>query len=144
LIDWQELNIVTGASNSNVPQMYSVKDYKNSDAEIYYRLKQTDFDGHYEYFTPVVAKCTPKHNFVTGVYPNPIINIVNLTVISDCNTILFMDIKNLLGQSLLSIECDVKKGFNIFNIDLFSVNKGMYLMSVYNDTYHQTHKIIKK
>ena len=43
----------------------------------YYRLKQTDFNGHYEYFRPAIH-----FSFISSVplqvYPNPTNNVVNI------------------------------------------------------------------
>jgi hypothetical protein len=52
---WEVLGFVPGAGNSSVPLSYSFSDLRPLDGLAYYRLKQTDFDGQFEYFGPIAA-----------------------------------------------------------------------------------------
>jgi hypothetical protein len=52
---WEVLGFVQGAGNSSVPLSYSFSDLRPLDGLAYYRLKQTDFDGKFEYFGPIAA-----------------------------------------------------------------------------------------
>lgn len=54
--NWEILGYVDGAGNSNRPLSYSFTDSRPLDGISYYRLKQTDYDGQYEYFGPVAAQ----------------------------------------------------------------------------------------
>jgi uncharacterized repeat protein (TIGR01451 family) len=55
LYGWEVMGFVEGAGNSSVPLSYSYSDLRPLDGVGYYRLKQTDFDGKYEYFGPIAA-----------------------------------------------------------------------------------------
>jgi len=55
LYGWEVLGFVNGAGNSSVPLSYSFSDLRPLDGLAYYRLKQTDFDGKFEYFGPIAA-----------------------------------------------------------------------------------------
>jgi uncharacterized repeat protein (TIGR01451 family) len=55
LYGWEVLGFVPGAGNSSVPLSYSFSDLRPLDGLAYYRLKQTDFDGKFEYFGPIAA-----------------------------------------------------------------------------------------
>ena len=55
LYGWEVLGFVPGAGNSSVPISYSFSDMRPLDGLAYYRLKQTDFDGKFEYFGPIAA-----------------------------------------------------------------------------------------
>ena len=52
---WEILTFIEGAGNSNQKLSYGFKDFNPLNGISYYRLKQTDFDGAYEYFTPVAV-----------------------------------------------------------------------------------------
>jgi hypothetical protein len=140
---WSESGIVIGAGNSTVNKVYSFKDNIITDEVIYYRLKQTDFDGYSISFQPIAVRCCSNKNFETGVYPNPFSESIELTVLSDCNTTLSIEIQNISGQVINNMKFDVKKGLNSFNLDLSFLTDGVYVMNVLNDTYFKTHKIIK-
>ena len=55
LYGWEVLGYAEGAGNSSVPLDYSFTDYQPLDGLVYYRLKQTDFDGKSKYFGPIAA-----------------------------------------------------------------------------------------
>lgn len=67
--NWEKYKDVPGAGNSNSLKEYSEIDYSPFNGVSYYRLKQTDFNGEYEYskVVPVVLSVQQTH-----VYPNPI------------------------------------------------------------------------
>lgn len=49
--NWSEITYIDGAGTSSTPIFYSYKDYTYiKDVTNYYRLKQTDFNGNFEYF----------------------------------------------------------------------------------------------
>lgn len=53
--NWEILAYVEGAGNSNQQLNYEYTDEYPYHGISYYRLKQTDFDGKFEYFTPVAV-----------------------------------------------------------------------------------------
>lgn len=55
LYGWEVLGHVQGAGNSSIPLSYSFNDTRPLDGVAYYRLKQTDFDGKFEYFRPIAV-----------------------------------------------------------------------------------------
>lgn len=55
-ITWEECSRVNAAGNSSVPLRYTYKDYGYAVNSInYYRLKQTDYNGNYEFFNIIVV-----------------------------------------------------------------------------------------
>ena len=48
-IDWESVAIVPGAGNSSNQRFYTASDYRVDKIINYYRLKQTDYDGKFEY-----------------------------------------------------------------------------------------------
>jgi hypothetical protein len=53
--DWGILGTVNGAGTTSQVQKYSFTDNFPHDGIAYYRLKQTDFDGSFEYFGPIAV-----------------------------------------------------------------------------------------
>jgi hypothetical protein len=53
--NWVEIAIVDGDGNSNQETHYSIYDEKPNIGNNYYRLKQTDYDGLFKIFQPIVV-----------------------------------------------------------------------------------------
>lgn len=62
-IAWETINYVQSAGNSNQVVEYSYTDENLADGMYYYRLKQVDFDGAFEYFSPIVVEVTAATEF---------------------------------------------------------------------------------
>jgi hypothetical protein len=53
--DWEILGTLNGAGTTSQVQKYSYTDNFPHEGIAYYRLKQTDFDGSFEYFGPIAV-----------------------------------------------------------------------------------------
>ncbi len=69
---WQLLGFVEGNGNSNSPKYYSYTDNSVSSGSYFYRLKQIDNDGRFEYSKVVEITVSDVTTFQLGQnYPNP-------------------------------------------------------------------------
>lgn len=69
---WENIDFVPGHGNSNSPKYYSYTDHPRGGENFYYRLKQIDFDGSFEYSDPVnVTIVLPNLVTLQQNYPNP-------------------------------------------------------------------------
>ncbi len=59
LYTWEIVGFVQGAGTTSEKRHYSLNDYNPLDGVTYYRLKQTDFDGKFEYFGPLSVMYLP-------------------------------------------------------------------------------------
>lgn len=71
LKDWEVVDTIKGAGNSRDYQSYSIIDDQPIQEISYYRLKQTDFDGQYEYFDPTKFNNSESCINRFKIYPNP-------------------------------------------------------------------------
>ncbi|MDR3666375.1 MAG: metallophosphoesterase [Ignavibacteriaceae bacterium] len=70
--DWGKVGFVQGNGNSNVPKNYSFIDKEVATGKYFYRLKQIDIDGKYEYSKFVEANMGSAQSFeLNQNYPNP-------------------------------------------------------------------------
>ena len=63
---YSELAIVDGAGNSTSTNNYTFNDQQALRGISYYRLKQTDFDGNFEYFPVAVVQNKTKGTFAVS------------------------------------------------------------------------------
>lgn len=71
-IEYTPIGTVSGSGNTTVAHSYSFTDLEPLRGISYYRLRQTDYDGNSEVFTPVVIQNSTKGTFT--VFPNPACN----------------------------------------------------------------------
>jgi hypothetical protein len=69
--DWEPIGYVEGHGNSNELQQYSYLDKEPVSGYNYYRLKQIDLDGEYEYSSICYVLFTGNTTAGLNVYPNP-------------------------------------------------------------------------
>ncbi len=69
---WQTLGLVRGHGTTTTPQRYSYIDIPGTVGTYYYRLKQIDFDGQFDYSDEIrVDIAAPKAFALQQNYPNP-------------------------------------------------------------------------
>lgn len=77
---FSEIGNTEGAGNSTTLNNYSMVDMSPIENEVsYYRLKQTDFDGEYEYSRVIAVDVEMNKQFVFYLFPNPAKDNVFLT-----------------------------------------------------------------
>lgn len=69
--DWEAIGTVDGAGNSSTELNYNFIDQEPLFGKSYYRLKQTDYDGAYEYSKVAHATFEGSINTDAQIYPNP-------------------------------------------------------------------------
>ena len=75
--NWKILRIVDGNGTTHERQFYSTQDDKPFPNVTFYRLKQTDFDGRFEYFEIKYVKINYQET-AFKIYPNPATEFVTL------------------------------------------------------------------
>jgi len=132
-IRWSKVAEIKGAGNSSMPLSYGYADYSPFEGGkgdvIYYRLKQTDYNGQYEYFSPIVVSC-PKSKEDIQIYPNPTTGMLYIQTATSAST----------DFRLYSVEGRVLKTGNTTEIDLSGYAKGVYFLKVNNTTF----KVVKE
>lgn len=73
-VEFTELTTIEGAGTSTEPHYYRYSDFSSNCGVVYYRLKQTDFDGNFSYSKIVSVvfadnQITDSYNYF--IYPNP-------------------------------------------------------------------------
>ncbi len=138
-ISWETIGTVDGAGNSSTTLNYEFIDSSLlpfgegkpvlSEAEVgvgLYRLRQTDFDGKFEYFDPVAVEACSSF----AVFPNPAENEFNIQLFSETEDEITLEVYDLLGELILSRVLDIAKGSNLLTLDISSAAGGMYLLKV--------------
>jgi hypothetical protein len=83
---------------------------------------------------------TPINQMV--LYPNPAQNEVNVILNADDNSTMHLSIYDMVGKLASSQQVNVNAGFNKFNVDVTSLNKGIYFVELSNNNDRQVKKLI--
>jgi hypothetical protein len=121
--DWNELKRVNGAGNSTAIINYTTIDEHPYPALTYYRLKQTDFDGHFSYSAIKVVK-TRLGNVVLVIYPNPAQD--QVTINGNGSELFQLKIYNILGQDVTDQARELKKEETTRTIEVKNLSAGIY------------------
>ena len=68
--EWQVIQTIPAAGNSNELITYQAVDHAHSEIQ-YYRLNQVDIDGTNKYYDPISLNCDDSDKEVIQTYPNP-------------------------------------------------------------------------
>lgn len=126
---------VEGQGSSSEENIYSWLDTSPFTGENYYRLKQTDFDGRFEYSEVVLINLLPPDAIQT--FPNPSKGQFNIVFPSDTNIDKSAIVKNMEGQIIMSLNLET----NNHIIDLSNHPNGMYI--VYLNGLGKTARLMK-
>lgn len=126
---FEKIGEVQGANNSSIETRYSYVDKTPHQGINYYRLKQVDFDGGYEYSNIVVLKYSSLGDIT--IYPNPINN-GELTVDAGGNEINSVVIRDLQGRLVFVENYMNQNGLITVDASILKT-KGVYIISIATD-----------
>lgn len=127
---FETLVTIAGSGTKNSVSNYSFNDNATATGNVYYRLKQTDYDGKSEYFDIITENCgnNPENFIITPIKTSGSIEVSYLGSETGRYTI---NISNHLGQLIYS-------GVHTFSenskseIPIQNFAKGIYFIHVYN------------
>lgn len=113
--NWILVGTVTGAGNSSSLLNYTLTDVLQNEGEIYYRLKQTDFNGNYKYEKMIsVTRCKNNGTDHFTIFPNPSEGKFKLLFNGDTREINSIHIFNSQGQNIYN-SIDFQSTFDLSN-----------------------------
>jgi hypothetical protein len=121
---WEDLIRVSGAGNSATLRKYETADPVPYNGTSYYRLKQVDYDGSYEY-SPVKAV-----DFIYGntLFPNPTSGIITMTSGDDVVDLGNVSVFSSFGRTVNDKVFIKQLSGNQLQIDMSALPAGIYLI----------------
>ena len=124
--DWEVVTRIPGAGNSQTVQTYSEVDPTPYPGLSYYRLKQTDFDGKFEYFGWESVTLEKDIASEVWMYPNPTTGLVHL--FSDSRLPGDLSAYNTMGTDVTARISAQTISDNHITLDLSAVPAGFYVI----------------
>lgn len=130
-INFQYIGQVEAAGFSSKEIAYHYNDLKASAGANYYRLKATDQDHRYVYSNVVLLNVTIKGISITGFYPNPFIDKVNISISSETNEKANIRMLDNTGKVISTQTSMVSKGVNnIILGNMANLARGLYIVEI--------------
>ncbi len=136
------IGVVKGAGNSNQVVEYRFEDQQPIEGVVYYRIKQTDFDGTSETFGWKAVNVVKEENASISVYPNPTKGNLNISVsmLESSNTTI--NVIDLSGRIIYSNNIESENSlFTHFDMPS-DINAGIYFVEVINGNKRYVEKIV--
>lgn len=147
--DFETIALIEGAGDNDGIVNYSYLDREALSGQLFYRLKQNDFNGEFEY-SELVSLYVPTDGKVKlsyQLYPNPVITGRNVKVHYQTTESVSaqMSVINSKGLILFRKELVLFKGGGLLEVDTRKLTKGINLIRLITiDGDRQTLKVIVK
>src|SRR5690606_903027 len=130
---FEEIGRVQGNGDAHYTITYTYTDRLLTSPHAYYRLKQVDFNGDFEYSKIIVLSGGILEKPETKLYPNPAERAeqfvtVDLTSLNVKQADLV--VRNASGQSVFQTRLDEAFGLAKEQIDISSLRTGIYLVEI--------------
>jgi hypothetical protein len=153
-MNFSAIGFVEGSGNSNSPKDYEYLDtLVDTTSIVYYRLKQIDFVGSFEYSDTVMVdflssvemtdNIVPEEFYLSNAYPNPFNPSTKIDFKIPQTADVKLEIFTLDGEFLKEINSTgLKPGSYSVNLTLDDFASGTYLVRLVTGNYSSTKKII--
>lgn len=127
--DFESIGTVSGYGFSTTPIVYNYEDERPLTGLIYYRLKQVDFDGNFDYASIITIQIGHQHLGQVQLYPNPTVDYIFLKMPQiEQDAPLNLRIVNIAGQILS--EQTIPFYAQTQQIDLTQFPSGFYFLEM--------------
>lgn len=142
--NFEAINKVIGAGNSNMLTSYTYEDANLQPRVYYYRLKQVDFDGAFAYSPIRTVNLTGENEMsLNQVYPNPFNNELNLNIDALKTEQVQVKLIDMNGAEVFAQSFQLNAGSNILSSNVAHLPSGVYIAQVSTATELFTYKLIK-
>lgn len=137
--NFQVINWVEGNGNAATVHNYELNDYDaQKNQPLYYRLKQIDFNGNYDYSTIVSASLEEDNNVDISIYPNPATDQLTIKIEGTTNEVYFALYdaigKRIIDQTFSANDKEI--------IQLGALSNGLYTITITNGQTQIIEKLI--
>jgi len=142
---WDVLGFVEGHGNSNSPKEYSFTDAEvNSSGIYYYRLKQIDNDGTFEFSKTIEVNFNLPTSFeLSQNYPNPFNPSTSISFNLPESGKVILKIYNIMGEEIKTlVEGYREAGIYTVNFNPKELASGMYLYRLSSNGFTEIKKML--
>ncbi len=142
--DFRTLDFIEGKGTTLDPQLYYYDDKDLRKGQLYYyRLRQIDYSGQFEYSKVITAKTESSQVYGASFSPNPVHNqLARLNYTSPTQGQLFLQVFDVTGKTLSEQTYQVLEGSNQLDIDFSAMGTGMFFVKIEHGAYRAYEKVV--
>ena len=144
--NWQNIGFVNGKGNTSNPTTYTFEDRGLNTGKYKYRLKQTDYNGNFEYFEleGEVEVGVPAKFELSQNYPNPFNPVTKIDFALPVDSKVSMMIYDVTGREIAKIVNSEfrKAGYHTVQFNGAGFSSGVYFYSIKTDKNVMTKKML--
>ena len=141
---WEKIGFVEGHGNSNSPKNYSFSDQTPTNSgKYYYRLKQIDSDGTYEYSNTLEVQVKVPSGFhLSQNYPNPFNPTSKIDFTLPEKQLTSLRVYNLMGELVSELINEIKEpGSYSVTFDASELPSGTYFYTISAGNFIESYKM---
>lgn len=127
--EYEALSIVDAIGQSSEPTVYQLTDRMPPSGRLYYRIRQTDFDGNMS-FSDQIEVLMEETVLRLSVYPNPVSEIATVELNLPEATSGTIALMSIAGQEMRRIETELPAGKSLQQLDVSEFPAGIYLLQL--------------
>ena len=141
---FENVAFVNGAGTSAEKHNYSFSDQPDVNGIAYYRLKQLDYDGSFEYSNVIEADLSiPLQFAVEQNYPNPFNPVTNIKFSIPSDELVKVEVFNAIGESVSVVQNGtLKAGIHSVSFNASGLNSGVYYYKVTAGNHTSVKKMV--
>lgn len=142
---WIKIGYVAGNGTSASGHKYSFTDRNLLSGNYSYRLKQTDFNGNFEYFNlnNEVNVGIPSEYNLSQNYPNPFNPSTTINFDLPVDSKVNLKLYDISGKEVATVLNEFKSaGYHSVNFNSYGLTSGVYFYSLSADNYSATKKML--
>ena len=138
---FETIAFVNGNGTTNETQSYEFLHKTNRPGSLYYRLKQMDFDGAFEYsdVIEIMREKPNKGNIV--IFPNPAQEAFTINVSNPDRLSSSVKISDLLGKVIFEVSFQTGEAPDFFEKEFTSLTQQMYIVTTRVGTEVTSHQV---
>jgi hypothetical protein len=139
------VNSKAEGGNSTRTMNYTFTDNSAFATTTFYRLKQMDKDGKVQFSNIVMIRGTRATNVeIAGIYPNPVMNKLNLVIASPVLSNATVIVTDLAGKVVMQKVIQLVSGDNNLPLDVKQIANGTYNLKVISASGNSNVKFVKQ
>ncbi len=144
--EWRTIGFIKGKGTTSEINSYSFNDdlFEVNNSTLYYRLKQIDFDGSFEYSQVVDVEINMLNDFsLSQNYPNPFNPTTTINFSIPQNDFVTLKVFDVLGNEVRTLINEVmESGYHRIQFDAGKLTSGIYYYKLQTGTESETKKMV--